>query len=180
VFNEGAVVMKNVFIGAAEMVALGFTLLFAGGSDMLKIGENAPDFSLVNSNGDTVSLRSFAGKSYIVLVFYPGDQTLGCTKQLCAIRDDYTGFEAKNTKVFGVNPGDIASHRKFIKRYSFPFPLLIDEGRKTAKLYGCGGSLFVKRTVYVIDPNGVIIYAKRGMPPIEEILNAIPGKRLTQ
>ncbi|MGA2506411.1 MAG: peroxiredoxin [Chitinispirillaceae bacterium] len=144
---------------------------------MLKIGDKAPDFSLVSSNGDTVSLSGFSGKNYVVLIFYPGDETPGCTKQLCAVRDDYAGFEAKNVKVFGVNPADSASHRKFVKRYNFQFPLLIDEGRKTAKRYRCGGGLFIKRTVYVIDPQGVIVYTKRGMPTDEEILKAVPDKK---
>ena len=142
---------------------------------MLKIGDTAPDFSLVSSNGDSVRLSSFSGSSYVVLIFYPGDQTPGCTKQLCAVRDDYAEFKAKNGKVFGVNPADSASHRKFVNRYSFQFPLLIDNDRKTAKRYGCGG-LFIKRTVYVIDPKGKVIYARRGMPANEEILKAIPDK----
>ena len=157
----------------AFFVAFFFTLLSAGGNSMLKIGDNAPDFALVSSNGDTVRLSGFSGSHYVVLIFYPGDETPGCTKQLCAIRDDYADFGAKNAKVFGVNPGDSVSHAKFVKRHKFQFPLLIDEGRKTAKQYGCGG-LFVKRTVYVIDPGGRIIFARRGMPANVEILKAIP------
>jgi peroxiredoxin Q/BCP len=169
--------MKALLFVTFLFVIVFSTLLFAGGDTMLKIGDKAPDFSLVSSNGDTVSLNSFSGRNYVALIFYPGDETPGCTKQLCAVRDDYAGFEAKNVKVFGVNPGDSTSHRKFVKRYDFQFPLLIDEGRKTAKLYGCGGGLFIKRTVYVIDPQGVIVYAKRGMPANEDILKAVPNKK---
>ena len=144
---------------------------------LLQTGQKAPDFSLVSSTGDTVCLSDFTGKNHLVLIFYPGDETPGCTKQLCAIRDDYTKFEAKNAKVFGVNPADGDSHRKFVKRYGFPFPLLIDEGQKTAKLYGCDNGPSVKRTVYVIDPQGMIIYVKQGLPPDEEILQAIPDNK---
>jgi thioredoxin-dependent peroxiredoxin len=147
---------------------------------MLKIGDKAPDFALVSSNGDTVRLSGFSGCYYVVLVFYPGDETPGCTKQLCAVRDDYTAFEAKNAKVFGVNPGDSDSHRKFVKNHRFQFPLLVDENRATAKLYGCDSWPFLKRTVYVIDPHGMVIYAKRGMPANEEILKAIPEKNASQ
>lgn len=161
-------------------VAIFSTSLFAGGDTMLKIGDKAPDFALVSSNGDTIRLSGFSGRYYVVLVFYPGDETPGCTKQLCAVRDDYAAFEAKNAKVFGVNPGDSASHSKFVKRYNFQFPLLIDESRETAKRYGCGSGFFVKRTVYVIDPQGIIIYAKRGMPANEDILKAIPEKSFTK
>jgi thioredoxin-dependent peroxiredoxin len=149
-----------------------FTLIFAKGDDMLEIGEHAPDFSLKDANGNTVSLSDFHGKKPVVLFFYPGDETPGCTKQLCAVRDDYKAFTDKNAAVLGINPGDEKSHGKFIHRYNFEFPLLVDVGMKTAKAYGCGG-IMVKRTVYVIDPEGIILYAKRGMPADEEILKAI-------
>ena len=143
------------------------------GDDMLKVGEVAPVFTLPAANGSIISLSDYRGKNYVVLFFYPGDETPGCTKQLCAARNDYVTFEQKNAVVFGINPGNDASHAKFIKRYSFPFTLLVDEGMKTAKMYGCGG-IMVRRTVYVIDPQGNIVYAKRGMPPDSEIAGVIP------
>jgi peroxiredoxin Q/BCP len=144
---------------------------------LLSIGQKAPEFSLESSDGGMVSLGDFTGKNYLVLIFYPGDDTPGCTRQLCAIRDDYALFEAKKTKVFGVNPAGVDSHKKFITHYGFQFPLLIDEGRKAANLYGCDNLPSVKRTVYVIDPKGIIIYAKQGLPPDEEILRAIPDEK---
>jgi peroxiredoxin Q/BCP len=128
------------------------------------------------SNGDTVRLSDFAGKNHVVLIFYPGDETPGCTKQLCAVRDDYSLFEEKNAKVFGVNPADRKSHLKFVDRYNFQFPLLIDKGGTVAKKYGCGG-VMIKRTVYVIDPEGKIVYARQGLPDNEEILAAIDGTK---
>lgn len=143
----------------------------------LTVGQKAPEFSLESSAGGTVRLSDFAGKNYLVLIFYPGDDTPGCTKQLCAIRDDFTKFEAKNTKVFGVNPAGVDSHKKFITHYGFQFPLLIDQGQTAAKLYGCDNGPSVKRTVYVIDPQGTIIYVKQGMPMDEEILETIAEKR---
>ena len=150
-------------------------ILFAGGPTMpLKIGDPAPAFALQSSNGDTVLLSDFAGKNYVVLVFYPGDQTPGCTKQLCAVRDDYSKFTAKNAVVFGVNPADIESHKKFIAKKRYQFPLLVDKDRETAKAYECAGALFIARTVFVIAPDGRIVYMKRGMPPDSEILAAIP------
>jgi peroxiredoxin Q/BCP len=143
----------------------------------LSIGDNAPGFSLASSSGDTVKLTDFAGKNYLVLIFYPGDDTPGCTKQLCAVRDDFAKFKAKNAKVFGVNPADADSHRKFITKFGFQFPLLIDQGGTAAKLYGCDNGPSVRRTVYVIDPQGMIIYVKQGLPPDEEILQAIPDNK---
>lgn len=139
---------------------------------MLEVGELAPVFTLSDANGNKISLTDFRGKNFVVLFFYPGDETPGCTKQLCAARDDYATFEANNAKVFGVNPGSGVSHDKFIKRYSFPFTLLVDDKMKTAKAYGCGG-LMVRRTVYVIDPQGKIVFAQRGMPTNAEIVKAI-------
>jgi thioredoxin-dependent peroxiredoxin len=142
----------------------------------LSIGEMAPEFSLQSTTGETVRLSDFTGKNYVVLIFYPGDDTPGCTKQLCAIRDDFAKFEAKRAKVFGVNPAGVDSHKKFITHFGFQFPLLIDEDRKAARLYGCDNFPSVKRTVYVINPQGTVIYAKQGLPPDEEILQAIPHK----
>ncbi len=168
--------MKNGYRRALSILLLCCASLFAGGNDMLKIGEKAPDFSLLSANGDTVRLSDFAGKKFVVLFFYPGDETPGCTKQLCAVRDDYTAFKEKNAVVFGVNPANGESHTKFINNHKFQFTLLVDEGKKTTKAYGCGGLPIVNRTVYVIDPQGMIIYAKRGMPSNEEILGAIAGK----
>jgi peroxiredoxin Q/BCP len=75
-----------------------------------------------------------------------------------------------------VNPGDIMSHKKFVAKQNYQFPLLVDENREVAKTYGCNGWPMVKRTVYVIDTAGKIIFAKRGRPANEEILKAIPGK----
>lgn len=153
-------------------------VLFAGGTTMLlDIGTKAPDFTLASSNGDTIRIGDFVGKNNVVLVFYPGDETSGCTKQLCAVRDDYASFEAKGIKVFGVNPGAIDSHKKFIKNHSFQFPLLVDEGQKAAKLYGCDGTPSVKRTVYAIDKKGVVVFAQSGMPSDDEILKAIPNDK---
>jgi peroxiredoxin Q/BCP len=140
---------------------------------LLKIGSTAPDFSLVAQNGDTVRLASFKGKSSVVLIFYPGDETPGCTKQLCAIRDDYAKFKEKNAVVFGMNGADAKSHGKFVANHKFQFPLLIDTGNKVSEAYGCKGMLMNNRTVYGVDKEGKIVFAKRGTPSIEEILKGL-------
>jgi peroxiredoxin Q/BCP len=159
------------FYGAGMFLALITNLTF-GEDKMVSIGSVAPDFSLVTEKGDTVHLADLQGKKTVVLIFYPGDQTPGCTKQLCAIRDDYSQFEKKNAIVYGVNPAGKESHQKFIDKQHYQFSLLIDEGQKVAKLYGAKG-LMVKRTVVVIDKEGKIAYYKQGMPPNSEILAAI-------
>jgi thioredoxin-dependent peroxiredoxin len=139
-------------------------------SNPLPAGSPAPDFTLPQQDGGTVSLSKLRGKN-VVLVFYPGDDTLVCRKQLCEFRDQWSEARKLNTQVFGVNPASAASHSKFQEKYRLPFPLLVDAGQKVAALYRANG-LFVKRTVYLIGPDGVIRYAQRGKPDPAEVLAA--------
>ena len=144
-----------------------FSWLF---SDPLPPGTPAPDFSLPDDHGSKVTLSALRGKN-VVLVFYPGDNTPGCTKQLCEFRDDWEEAKKHGVAVFGVNPQDTASHERFRDKYHFPFPLLVDRGQQVARLYQANG-LFVKRTVYLIGPEGVIHFSRRGMPKPAEVLKA--------
>ena len=137
-------------------------------SDPLPAGTLAPDFSLPDDSGGAVKLSDLRG-STVVLVFYPGDDTPGCTKQLCQFRDHWSEARARGIEVFGVNPRSARSHGKFREKFHFPFPLLVDQGQKVAALYHANG-LIVKRTVYRIGPDGVIRFARRGMPSPEEVL----------
>ena len=137
-------------------------------SDPLPVGTPAPDFSLPDDSGGIVKLSALRGKP-VVLVFYPGDDTPGCTKQLCQFRDHWGEALARSVEVFGVNPQSASSHVKFRQKFHFPFPLLIDRGQKVAALYHANG-LIVKRTVYRIGPDGIIRFARRGMPTPEEVL----------
>ncbi|MBM3204409.1 peroxiredoxin [Candidatus Uhrbacteria bacterium] len=143
----------------------------------LRVGLKAPDFTLKDSSGKLVRLSEFRGKSPVLLVFYPGDMTPGCTMQLCAIRDDWQKFRSCGIVVYGVNHADAESHQTFIKKHTFPFPLLIDTGKKVSKRYGAIKTFFkaiiIKRSVVGIDTEGVIRYLKRGMPKNSEILKAM-------
>lgn len=139
-------------------------------SDPLPAGTPAPDFTLEDQDGKKVTLSKLRGKN-VVLVFYPADETTVCRKQLCEFRDEWTTVKAANAVVFGVNPGSAKSHAEFKSRQKYPFPLLVDAGQKVAKLYAADG-LIVKRTVYLIDGEGVIRYGKRGKPLPEEVLAA--------
>ena len=139
-------------------------------SEPLPAGTEAPDFTATDDSGNKVSLRSLRGKN-VVLVFYPGDNTPVCTRQLCEFRDRWELAHGRNVAVFGVNPGSAGSHTRFRERYHFPFPLLVDTGKKLADLYHAGG-LWVARTVYLIGPDGRIRYAKRGKPAVDEVLAA--------
>ena len=142
--------------------------------DLIPIGEPAPDFTAQASDGATISLSPFRGRSPVVLVFYPGDNTPLCTAQLCAIRDTWDSFQSQNAVVFGVNPADEAKHTGFVGKHHFPFPLLVDADNRIAAQYGCKGWFgLVKRSVYVIDTRGRVVYARRGNPAPAEILAAL-------
>ena len=144
-----------------------FSWLF---SSPLPAGTPAPDFTLPDDEGHSVTLSKLRGKN-VVLVFYPGDDTPGCTKQLCQFRDDWAEARKRGVKVFGVNPQGARKHQSFRKKFNFPFPLLVDHGQKVAELYHANG-IIVKRTVYLIGPDGTILFARRGMPAPEEVLAA--------
>lgn len=139
-------------------------------SDPLPVGTLAPDFSLPDQDGKMLSLSGLRGHN-VVLVFYPGDDTTVCRRQLCEFRDRWAAAQHKNTMVFGVNPQSAASHIRFQSKSRLPFPLLVDPGQRIGELYHTRG-LIVKRTVYLIAPDGRIRYAKRGMPDLDEVLAA--------
>lgn len=136
-------------------------------------GTPAPDFTLSDQDGNRYQLSKLRGKN-VVLVFYPADETSTCRKQLCEFRDAWQHVKANNTAVFGVNPGSAASHARFRGNRSLPFPLLVDEGQRVARLY-CADGLVVRRTVYLIGPDGMVRYAERGKPEPEEVLKAAVG-----
>jgi thioredoxin-dependent peroxiredoxin len=137
-------------------------------SDPLPVGTPAPEFSLPDEKGNSVTLSALRGKN-VVLVFYPGDDTTVCRQQLCEFRDRWAEAQAKNTLVFGINPQSALSHGKFIQKSKLPFPLLVDKGQAMGETYKTK-SIIVKRTVYLIGPDGVIRYSKRGNPDADEVL----------
>jgi len=143
----------------------------------IKIGDKAPLFSLQNQAGKKISLRDYKNKKNILLIFYPGDNTPGCTKQLCNIRNDFSRFTKLDTIVFGINHADNKSHQKFIDQYKFPFDLLIDTDRKVSRKYKAikfmFGHISIKRSVILINKEGKIIFLKRGMPTDDEILKSL-------
>jgi thioredoxin-dependent peroxiredoxin len=134
----------------------------------LAVGETAPDFSLNSSEGAQVRLRDLRGQ-FVVLVWYPGDDTPGCTKQMCDFRDSYASLKAQGWRIFGINSQSAESHQRFRQKYHLPFPLLIDLGQKVGQLYRTRGPI-ARRTVYVIDPEGFIAHSERGMPGAKSLL----------
>jgi len=138
----------------------------------LPAGTAAPDFSLPDETGRVVRLADFRGAQPVALVWYPGDATRVCTQQLCELRDNWPALEKAGLAVFGVNPQAAERHQAFRAQNAFPFPLLVDAGQQVGKLYHTDGWI-VRRTVYVIDREGVIRLAERGRPTPERILEAL-------
>lgn len=146
----------------------------------LKPGDSAPEFSLPDANGDLVSLADFRGK-WIVLYFYPRDNTPGCTKEACGFRDAYADYQNQDVVVLGVSTDDAKSHTKFVQKFNLPFTLLSDAEGKVASTYDSYGLkkfmgkeyMGVSRNTFLIDPEGKIhkIYLKvKPEPHAAEVL----------
>jgi thioredoxin-dependent peroxiredoxin len=124
----------------------------------VKVGDTAPDFTLLSQSGESVSLKDFIGKKSVVLYFYPKDDTPGCTKEACAFRDSYEVFKDAGAEVIGVSDDSPDSHQKFSTKYQLPFTLLSDTGKQVRKLYGVPATLGLLpgRVTYVINQNGIV------------------------
>ena len=129
----------------------------------LGIGDAAPDFTLPGTGGRNYSLSEFRGKP-VVIVFYPGDDTPVCTKQLNAYNDELSQFTELNATVLAISAQDVSSHERFSGKHGFSFPLLADVDKAVAGTYGVLGPLgFVRRSVFVVDRSGTIRYAHRAL-----------------
>ncbi|TGE28916.1 peroxiredoxin [Hymenobacter metallicola] len=128
---------------------------------MLQVGDQAPDFTLKTTTGETFRLYDQKGRRSIVLYFYPKDDTPGCTAEACSFRDQYEDFQDLGAEVVGVSSDSEASHQKFTQKHRLPFPLLADVGGRVRKLYEVPRALLgiiPGRVTFVIDKNGVIQY----------------------
>lgn len=143
---------------------------------MLEAGMNAPDFSLLDKNGNTVRLSDFAGRK-VVLYFYPKDNTPGCTRQACAFAASYEQFKALDVVVIGISKDSVASHLKFAQKYDLPYILLSDPELQAIQAYGVWQekklygkvSMGVVRTTYIINEQGII---EKVMPKVKPDTNA--------
>lgn len=131
-------------------------------------GAPAPEFRLQDQDGKWHTLADHRGK-WVVLYFYPKDDTPGCTTQACTFRDDIFKFRAAGAQVLGVSLDDVKSHAEFAAKYSLPFPLLADTEKQAAKAYGvlALGGLYAKRDTFLIDPQGRVAKHYPGAKPAE-------------
>jgi len=142
---------------------------------MLKVGDIAPSFEAVNQEGKTLKLEDFKGK-WVVLYFYPKDDTPGCTIEAKGFESLRNEFEKEGAVILGVSKDDINSHKKFCTKYGLNFHLLADTDAKIIESYGAKGILFTKRMTYLISPDGRIAYIWKKVNPqghAEEVLNKI-------
>lgn len=144
-----------------------------------KVGEPAPDFALTDGDGNEWRLSAYRGR-VVVLLFYPGDETPICTRQMCSLRDHWQDYLATGAEVAGISTDTVDSHKKFSQHHNLPLRLLADVEGEVSRRYGAK-SIFPGRTarsVFVIDPGGVIRY--RDVRPIgvirpknDDIISAI-------
>ncbi len=153
-------ILFGLLASAALLVAQ-----MARAGELPKVGGAAPDFSLPDQNGVVHSLREYSGK-WLVLYFYPKDDTPGCTQEACAFRDDMHKLTALGAQVVGISVDDSGSHAAFAQKYHLPFPLLADKTTAVAASYGAltdlGVFRFAKRYTFLIDPQGKVakVYVK--------------------
>ena len=134
--------------------------------DLLPVGAPAPDFTVAAHDGETVQLSKLRGR-YVVLYFYPRDDTPGCTKEACEFRDAWGDLTKAGVAVFGVSTQDVASHQAFAQKYNLPFPLLPDGDGAIAGKYHVRVFLgMAKRVTYLIGPDGRIAYVWPSVKPV--------------
>jgi thioredoxin-dependent peroxiredoxin len=138
----------------------------------LNPGDVAPEFTLLDVKGQPVTLSQFHGQ-WVVVYFYPRDNTPGCTKEACGFRDHYSAFQSAGVVVLGVSTDDAKSHQKFITKYDLPFPLLCDQTAEVASVYESYGPkkfmgrdlVGIYRQTFLIDPRGKIAKIYRKVKP---------------
>jgi thioredoxin-dependent peroxiredoxin len=150
--------MKITLIAIILLVSIVFSLN-SYANKLPKAGDLAPPFSLIDQSGQIRKLEDYLGK-WVVLYFYPKDDTPGCTKEACSFRDDLKELDSLGAQIIGVSVDDSDSHAKFANKYHLPFPLLADVGAKVAESYGAVNNLLflkiAKRYTFLIAPDGRI------------------------
>jgi peroxiredoxin Q/BCP len=152
--------MKLILMAVVALIGLG--LLFsrtASANEMPHVGQMAPDFKVIDQHNQSQSLSNYRGK-WVVLYFYPKDETPGCTTEACAYRDDFNQVKKLGGVVIGVSIDDATSHAEFAANHHLPFPLLADKDGSISRSYGSERNLLgyklAKRNTFIIDPNGKI------------------------
>lgn len=148
--------MKRVLFIVLSFLAPGFSAI---ASEQVAAGEIAPEFELADQNGQLHSLEDYRDQ-WVVLYFYPKDETPGCTTEACEFRDNIFAFKKINAQILGVSLDDVESHQKFAENHGLPFPLLADTEGEASEAYGVKtkkfGMTMAKRQTFLIGPDGTI------------------------
>ena len=147
---------------------------------MLEVGQKAPDFTLADQDGKLHTLSAEQGK-WVLLYFYPKDDTPGCTMEACSLRDKFPKFDKLNATIFGVSTDAVKSHGKFAVKYRLPFTILADEEKKVVEIYGVWGLktfmghkfMGTKRWSFLIDPKGVIAKIYEDVKPTKHTIEVL-------
>lgn len=171
--------MKYYFrISFLSLFLLGTTTVNA-----LEIGQLAPDFTLSDQKAQSQTLSKMRGK-WLVLYFYPKDETPGCVAEACSFRDNIIAIKAKNTVVWGVSVDNNESHEKFAENHQLPFTLLADPDGKVAQKYGSLRNLIVfkiaKRHSFIIDPQGRLVKIYRHVNPKTHVAEILEDLKILQ
>ena len=165
-----------ILLGIVTLIILALKKSISG-NDKKLLDQPAPKFNLKNSQCSLISLESFKGK-WLVIYFYPKDDTPGCTKESCNFRDNFQSIQSLNASIVGVSLDPSSSHQNFKKKYSLPFMLLSDGTGETAQKYGALNNFvilkFAKRQTFVVDPKGIIRSVYRNVNPLkhaDEVMN---------
>jgi len=152
-------------------------------AESIKVGAMAPDFTLIDQNNKSQTLSKMRGK-WVVMYFYPKDETPGCTTEACNFRDNILSLRVKEAEVWGISVDNSESHAQFSEKYKLPFTLLADPGGQVAKKYGSLLNMVIfkiaKRHSFIIDPKGRIAKIYRNVNPkthVEQVLNDLDELR---
>ena len=160
--------MKHRFSTSLLLIATLALIVPQVNADPVKIGQPAPEFELPDQTGQLHSLEDYRDQ-WVVLYFYPKDETPGCITEACEFRDRIFDFRKANAQILGVSLDDVESHQKFAENYDLPVPLLADVAGKTAHAYGVRtrmiGMQIAKRETFLIDPDGNLVKHYRNVKP---------------
>ena len=168
--------MKSLWIALLLCFPASMTLADPAKDSPLKVGDAAPDFALPFATSDSIgegslTLSSFAGKRHVVLAFYPADWSGGCTKEVCALRDNFAALGAVDAEVIGLSGDYVYSHHEWAKFHNLPFRLASDHNHAVAKAYGSYNDTYGynRRTVFVVDRAGKIAYEDLAYSPRDSV-----------
>jgi len=161
--------IRNLFLVSVLCCAALWASACSSG-DLLKEGDKAPDFKLQSQDGTEVQLSDLLTRGYVVLYFYPKDDTPGCKKEACAFRDLNQEFRSEGAEIIGISVDDVTSHKIFHEKYGLNFTILADLDKNVTEMYGVKSYLgLANRVTFVIDENGII---KKVYPDVDVAAHA--------